>query len=292
MGDFIQIIAYGVITGSVYGLVAMGLGLMMGVMKFLNIAHGSFIVLSGYIAFWLSQLWGIDPFLSIPLVIIAMFLVGLLLYKLALSPLLKLPNVGARMDLSMLITFGLIYIMDNAMAMLWTPNIRSAVTSYSGESINLLGARFSIIGLCSLGIAVLTAVALYLLLSKTYFGKHVRAATQDAQAASLCGVNVHRTYLISCGIAIALAGVAGVIIVTSYSISPTGGLSWLLIAFVVMILAGEGNIYGILPAGIIVGLVESVSVLTVGIAFRQAAALIIFILILMFRPQGLFSKGE
>lgn len=292
MENIAQIIAYGVITGAVYGLVAMGLGLIMGVMKFLNIAHGSFIVLSGYIAFWLLKLWGIDPYLSIPLVLIAMFAIGLLFYKLALSPLLKLPSVGARMDLSMLITFGLIYIMDNTMAMVWTPNIRSAVTSYTGESVNLLGARFSITGLYGLGIAVLTAVVLYLLLSKTYFGKHVRAATQDAQAASLCGVNVHRTYLISCGIAIALAGVAGVIIVTSYSINPTGGLSWLLIALVVMILAGEGNMYGILPAGIIVGLIESVSVLTVGIAFRQAAALIIFILILMFRPQGLFSRGE
>jgi len=86
--------------------------------------------------------------------------------------------------------------------------------------------------------------------------------------------------------------VAGVIIVSSYSINPTGGISWLLIAFVVMILAGEGNINGILPAGLIVGIVESISVLTVGIAFRQAAALIVFILILMFRPQGLFSKGE
>ena len=290
MEGVIQTIAYGIVVGALYGLIALGLGLIMGIMKFLNIAHGTFIMLGGYVSFWLFALWGIDPYLSIPLVIVAMFLMGLLLYKLTLSPLLKLPHIGMRIDNSLLVTFGVIYVLDNAMTLIWKADVRSVIASYTGGALNLFGTRVSYTGLAGLGIAVLAAVALYFILSRTYFGKHVRAATQDAEAASLCGVNVQQTYLISCGIATALAGMAGVVIVSSYSVTPTGGLSWLLIGIVVMVLAGEGNINAILPAGIMLGLIESASVFVVPIQYRQAIALLIFIIVLMFRPQGLFTK--
>jgi len=286
----IQTIVYGIVVGALYGLIALGLGLLMGIMKFLNIAHGTFIMLGGYVSFWLFTLWGIDPYLSIPLVIVAMFLIGLLLYKLTLSPLLKLPHIGMRISNSLLITFGVIYVLDNAMTLVWKADVRTVIASYRGEALNLFGVRVPYTGLAGLGIAVLAAIALYFILSRTYFGKHVRAATQDAEAASLCGVNVQQTYLISCGIATALAGIAGVVIVSSYSVMPTGGLSWLLMGIVVMVLAGEGNINAILPAGIILGLVESLSVFVVPIQYRQAIALLIFIIVLMFRPQGLFTK--
>jgi branched-chain amino acid transport system permease protein len=288
--NVIQTIAYGIVVGALYGLIGLGLGLIMGIMKFLNIAHGTFIMLGGYVSFWLFTLWGIDPYLTIPLVIVAMFLVGLLLYKLTLSPLLKLPHIGMRISNSLLITFGVIYVLDNAMTLVWTADVRTIIASYRGEALNLFGTRIPYTGLAGLGIAVLATVALYFILSRTYFGKHVRAATQDAEAASLCGVNVQKTYLISCGIATALAGIAGVVIVSSYSVTPTGGLSWLLIGIVVMVLAGEGNINAILPAGIVLGLVESASVFVVPIQYRQAIALLIFIIVLMFRPQGLFTK--
>jgi branched-chain amino acid transport system permease protein len=287
-----QTIANGILVGALYGLVALGLGLLMGVMKFLNIAHGTFIILGGYVSFWLFNLWGIDPFLSIPLVIIAMFFIGLVLYTLALSPLLKLPAIGMRIDTSMLVTFGLIWVLDNVMTILWTPDTRTIITSYTGETLKVFGTRFSITGLGGLGVAVLVALALYFVLGRTYFGKHIRAATQDAEAASLCGINVHRVYLLSSGIAIALAGVAGVIVVSTYSINASGGISWLLIAFVVMILAGEGNINAIIPAGVLFGLLEAGSVLVVGVSYRQAIALLVFIVVLIFKPQGLFAKKD
>jgi branched-chain amino acid transport system permease protein len=287
-----QTIANGILVGALYGLVALGLGLLMGVMKFLNIAHGTFIILGGYVSFWLFNLWGIDPFLSIPVVVIVMFLIGLVLYKLAFSPLLRLPTIGMRIDTSMLVTFGLIWVLDNAMTMLWTPDTRTIITTYTGETLKVFGTRFSITGLGGLGVAVLVALALYFILSRTYFGKHIRAATQDAEAASLCGINVNRVYSFSSGIAIALAGVAGVVIVSTYSINASGGISWLLIAFVVMILAGEGNINAIIPAGVVFGLLEAGSVLVVGVPYRQAIALLVFIVVLIFKPQGLFAKKD
>src|SRR5512143_77266 len=201
-----QTLANGLLVGALYGLVALGFALLMGVMKFLNTAHGTFIILGGYLSYWLLELWGIDPFLSLPLVVMAMFLVGLAFYKLALSPLLKLPNIGMRINTSMLITFGSIWVLDNTMTVLWTPDVRSIMTSYTGQTLKLLGIRFSLTGLGGVGVAVLVALALYFILSGTDFGKHIRAATQDGVAASLCGINVERTYLFSCGIAIALAG--------------------------------------------------------------------------------------
>lgn len=285
----IQIITYGLIIGAFYGLVAVGLALLLGVMKYLNIAHGTFVMLGGYVAFWLFSLWHIDPFVSIPLVMLVMFIMGLILYRVLLSPLLKFP-VGLRIGNSMLITFGLLWVLDNAATWLWTSNVRSVTTSYTGEVLNIFGVKLPYTGLAGFGLALLVIFALHLLLTKTYFGKSVRATTQDQEAAKLMGINVDRTYLISCGIAIMLAGVAGVVIVSSYSITPAGGLNWLLIALIVLVLAGEENINGVFAAGLVLGLIEAVSVFVTGASYREVIGLVMFVLVLMFRPQGLFTR--
>ena len=290
MNAVIQTVLIGIVIGAIYGLVALGFGLIMGVMKFVNIAHGSFIIIGGYIAYWFFTLLNIDPYLSIPAVVFVMFAMGLILYRLLFSPLLKYPRAEMRLDKSLLITFGVTWILDNTVTVLWTPDTRSIVTSYTGSTIDILGAKLGLTGLAGLILAVLSAVVLHVLLTRTYFGKHVRAATEDSGAASLSGVNVQGTYLISCGIATALAGVAGVVIVSSYSITPSGGLNWLLTAMVVIVLAGEGNITYILPAGLVLGLVQSISTLIVSSAYQQPISLIIFILVLMFRPEGLFAR--
>jgi branched-chain amino acid transport system permease protein len=290
MNALIQTILIGIAVGALYSLVALGFGLIMGIMKFVNIAHGSFIIIGGYVAYWLFTLLSIDPYLSIPAVMLVMFAMGLILYRLLFSPLLKYPHADMRLDKSLLITFGVMWILDNSVTVLWTPDTRSIVTPYMGSTIDILGAKLGLTGLAGLILGVLAAVILNVLLTRTYFGKHVRAATEDSGAASLSGVNVQRTYLISCGIAAALAGVAGVVIVTSYSIAPSSGLNWLLTGMVVVVLAGEGNIAFILPAGLILGLVQSISTLFVSSAYQQSIALVIFLLVLMFRPNGLFVR--
>jgi len=290
MENVAQVLLIGVIVGALYGLAALGFGLIMGVMKFVNIAHGSFIILGGFICYWIFTLLHVDPYLSIPLVMIAMFIVGLILYRLLFSPLLKLPRPEMRLDKSLLITFGVIWMLDNLEILFWTPNSKSVITSYGFSTVNIFGAGLSYTGLIGLGLAVLAAVVLYIVLTRTYFGKHVRAATEDSGAASLSGVNVQRTYLISCGIAAALAGLAGIVVVTSYSVTPGSGLNWLLTAMVVVVLAGEGNITYLLPAGIVLGLIQSASTLFISPAYQQPIALIIFILIIIFRPHGLFAR--
>jgi branched-chain amino acid transport system permease protein len=292
MANALQVLLIGVIVGSLYGLVALGFGLIMGVMRFINIAQGSFIILGGFICYWIVTLLHFDPYLSIPLVMLAMFIVGLILYRLLFSPLLKYPLAEMRLDKSLLITFGVVWILDNLAILIWTPNSRSVVTSYGYGTVNVFGVALSYTGLIGMGLAILAAAVLHIILTRTYFGKHVRAATEDAGAASLSGVNVQRTYLISCGIAVALAGLAGVVIVTSYSVTPGGGISWLLTAMVVVTLAGSGNMILMIPAGIILGVIQSASTLFISPAYQQPIALIIFLLIILFRPQGLFSKSR
>jgi len=289
--NVLQVILVGILVGGLYGLVALGFALINGVMRFINIAQGSFIVLGGFICYWIVTLLHIDPYLAIPMVMAAMFIVGIILYRSLFSPLLKYPKAEMRLDKSLLLTFGVVWMLDNLEILFWTSNSRSIITSYGFGTVQVLGAALSYTGLIGLGLAVLAAAVLHIVLTRTYFGKHVRAATEDAGAASLSGVNVQRTYLISTGIAVALAGLAGTVIVTSYSVTPGGGISWLLTAMVVVTLAGPGNMNFMIPAGIILGVIQSASTLFVNPAYQQPIALIIFLLIIMFRPQGLFSKG-
>ena len=291
MENVLQVILIGILVGGLYGLVALGFALINGVMRFINIAQGSFIILGGFICYWIVTLLHIDPYLTIPIVMAVMFIVGLILYRSLFSPLLKYPKAEMRLDKSLLLTFGVVWILDNLEILFWTSNSRSIITSYGYGTVKVFGAALSYTGLIGLGLAVLAAAVLHIILTRTYFGKHVRAATEDAGAASLSGVNVQRTYLISTGIAVALTGLAGVVIVTSYSVTPGGGISWLLTAMVVVTLAGPGNMNFMIPAGIILGVIQSASTLFVNPAYQQPIALIIFLLIIMFRPQGLFSRG-
>jgi branched-chain amino acid transport system permease protein len=290
--DVIQVLLIGVMVGALYGLVALGFGLIQNIMKFINIAQGSFIILGGFICYWIFSILHIDPYLSIPIVMAAMFVAGLILYRLLFSPLLKYPRAEMRLDKSLLITFGVVWMLDNLEVLFWTSNSRSVITSYGYGTVNFFGIALSYSGLIGLGLALLAAYVLQIIFSRTYFGKHVRAATEDAGAASLSGVNVQRTYLISCGIAVALAGLAGTVIVTSYSVTPGGGLNWLLTAMVVVTLAGPDNMNYMIPAGIVLGVIQSASTLFVSPAYQQPIALIIFLRIILFKPQGLFSRAK
>lgn len=284
-----QVITYGIIVGILYSLIAIGLALLFGVMRYLNIAHGSFMMIGGYISFWLFTLWGVDPFVSILVVIPAMLLMGFIVYRVLFSPLSKFPE-GLRMGNSMLITFGLILVLDNTATLLWTSDVKTITTFYSGVTLQVLGVRLPLISLAVIGLTLLVVFALHLFLSRTYFGKSIRATAQDWETANLMGINIDRTYLVSCGISVALAGIAGTTVALIYSISPSGGLGWLLIALVVVTLAGLGNIRAVFVAGLLLGVVEQMSVFFIGAQYRAVVGLVVIVFILVLRPQGLFTR--
>lgn len=286
MMEMAQFTAYGLINGALYGMVALGLALAYGIMGYLNVAQGHLILLGAYGSFWLFRIWGVDPFLSIPIVMAALFAVGVILYMAVYSWLLKFSVIG-RLKSSLLISFGLMLVFENIAILLWTADERAVTTFYSGMVIDISGLRLPFIGLGTIALAILIVIALHMFLTRTYFGKAIRATAQDWEAAQLMGINVARTYLFSFALSVCIAAPAAAV-VSMRVISPGIGVEWTNYGLVLVILAGVGNINAILPAGLIIGLIETISVYFVGAPYTGMAGLVAFVLVLLFRPQGLF----
>jgi branched-chain amino acid transport system permease protein len=286
-----QNLAFGLLIGALYGLVALGLSLVFGVTKFLNVAHGELLMFGGYASFWAFSLLGLDPFLTIPITIVFLFLIGAILYKLVFSRTVKLPE-EAKIKNTLLVAFGLSVILQNLALRFWTADERSITASYAGAAITVLGVRFPAVRLASLGVAIIFLVALQLFLKKTYTGKAIRATVQDWEAASLMGIDIHKVYLLSFALGAALAGAAGTLVTVNYSIQPAMGLDWTMKALIVMVLGGLGNIPGTFIGGLILGVTESTTSFLISSNYREVAGLVLFLLVLIFRPQGLLGKKE
>lgn len=286
-----QNLVFGLLVGALYGLAALGLSLVFGVTKFLNVAHGELLMFGGYISFWAFSLIGLDPFLSIPVTIFFLLLMGGLLYKLVFSRTVKLPE-ESKIKNTLLVAFGLSVILQNLALRFWTANERGITVSYLREGFTVLGVRFPFGRLANLAVAIIFLVILQLFLRKTYTGKAIRATVQNWEAASLMGIDIHKVYLLSFSMGSALAGVAGTLVAVNYSIQPAMGLGWTMKALIVMVLGGLGNIPGTLIGGLILGITESATSVFINSNYREVAGLVLFLLVLIFRPQGLFGAKE
>jgi branched-chain amino acid transport system permease protein len=286
-----QNLVYGILIGSLYGLAAVGLSLVFGVTKFLNVSHGELLMLGGYASFWLFSLLGIDPFLTIPLTILFLLLIGFIIYKLLFSRMVTFSTEN-KIKNTMLVGFGLSLILQNVALRLWTADDRAITTSYSGAALTVLGIRFPYVRMASFALTLLILVALHFFLRKSFTGKAIRATVEDWEAASLMGIEVQKVYLLSFIIGSALAGVAGTLVSVCYSIDPSMGLMWTLKGMVVMVLGGLGSMVGTFLGGIILGIAESATAVLIGGNYSQIVGLVLFILILIFRPQGLFGSKE
>ena len=283
-----QTLVFGFLNGALYGIIALGIALVFGIMKYLNVAHGSLIIVGAYGSLFLFRL-GVDPFASIPIILIMLFLGGAILFKSFFSRLIEFPE-GAKIKNSLLIGFGLMLVIDNLATVLWTGDERSLTPPYSGVTFEAFGLRFPVIGLSGGLLALLLISVLHLFLSRTYFGKAVRAVSQDHEAASLMGINVNRTFLISFAISVSLASIPSVLIGLQ-SFSPTAGIQWFNKGIVVVMLSGIGNIYGVFPAGLFLGIIEALSVFLFGATYREVTGLVVFVLILILFPRGLLGSG-
>jgi len=286
-----QNLAFGILVGALYGLAAVGLALVFGVTKFLNVAHGELLMLGGYASFWLFSLWHVDPFLSLPLAIAALVVVGAVLYKLLFSRMVKLAE-GAKIQNTLLVGFGLGLILQNLALRFWTADTRSITTFYSGAVWTILGVRLPVVRVASMGIAFVLIVALQLFLRRTYTGKALRATVENWEAATLMGIDIQRVYLLSFVMGAALAGVAGALVSVGYSIDPTMGMSWTLKSLVVMVLGGLGSLTGTFVGGLILGVTESATGYFFSLTYQEVVGLVLFLLVLIFRPQGLFGAKE
>jgi len=286
-----QNLVFGILMGALYGLAAVGLSLVFGVTKFLNVAHGELLMLGGYASFWLFTLWSVDPFVSLPAAIVFLLVLGAIFYKLLFARMVKL-NEGEKIQTTLLIGFGLSLILQNLALRFWTADTRSITTWYSGAVFAFAGVRFPLVRVASMVIAFIVVVALQLFLQRTYTGKALRATVENWEAATLMGIDIQRVYLLSFVIGAAMAGVAGALVSVGYSIEPTMGMSWTLKSLVVMVLGGLGSITGTFVGGILLGLTESATGFFLSLTYKEVVGLVLFILILIFKPQGLFGAKE
>jgi len=284
-----QTLLFGLFVGGIYGIAAMGLALVFGVLKVLNVAHGELLMFGGYISFWVFTTLGIDPFVSLLIGIPALFLTGLILDRVVFRHVVRLAG-EEKIKNSLLISFGLTLVLQNLALRVFTADDRTIQVAYTGAGVSLFGVMLPFARLASLIIALVTILVIHFFLRRSYPGKAILATAEDWEAAELAGINIHRVYMMTFALGASLAAIAGTLVTIAYGISPTVGLAWTLKALIVVVLAGTGSILGAFPAGLLLGVVEALSGILVGASYREVIGLVIFLAVLLLRPQGLFGR--
>ena len=286
----LQIIFTGLIMGGIYALIAVGLNLIYGTMRLLNIAHGELIMVGAYVTYWLYMLYGVSPLLSMVLVVGLSAMIGLLVCLFIFLPIIKTSkSVTVLESNSLLIFFGLSFIFTNAASLLWTADIRGY--SYMTRVVHIAGVPLMYNRLVALAVALLVCLFCYILIQKTMLGKAIRALIQDREASQLVGINTNFIYLFSFCLGFAMAGLAGCLLSMFYEITPFMGLPYTIIAFIVIVLGGLGNILGSLLGGFLLGLLETIGVSVTSPGLRPILSYSVFILIILIRPKGIFGRG-
>jgi len=287
METLIQSLVSGLLTGSLYAMIGVGLTVIFGVMRIINMAHGDMVMLGMYGAFWAFTLWKVDPFLSIVLWIPAAFLGGVLVYRFLLK---KIVPAGELTTL--LYTAGLSLFVANLALLVWTGDYRTIKLDYAVMPLRPLGIAVPIPLAIAFGMAILITIALYWFLVKTPTGRAIRATSQEPEAAALMGVDVDRMAVITFGLGTALACGAGVLLAPSLYLYPTVGEILVVKCFVIVVLGGLGSVPGAIAGGVLLGVVESLGAVYVSVPYKDAIGFVIFLLVLLFRPSGLFGVGK
>jgi branched-chain amino acid transport system permease protein len=283
MISFIEILIRGLMLGSVYALVGMGLTLVWGVVGIVNIAHGEFVMLGAYFAFWVFSLLHVNPLLSVILAIPVFFFMGVVIHGRITERLIKEHELSA-----LILTFGMSILIWNLAQFFWTNTYRSI--SYLTGSFPILGLVFGKSKTISFGLAIGITAVLFLFLRHSKWGKAIRATSQNSEVALVCGINTLRMRMLTFGMGIALAGAAGAIVSLQWVIFPQMGGSYVSKAFAIVVLGGLGNIQGALAGGLIIGILEAVVTQYMSAKMAQIIPSVTILIILLFRPTGLFKK--
>lgn len=281
----LQIVTNGLLLGGLYALLAVGLTLIFGVLRVVNFAHAEFMMLGMFGTYWIWRLAGIDPYLAVLLVVPLIFALGIIVDRLVLQRTIGAPEVTV-----VFATLGLSILMQNAALTMWTADIRSVTTDYSGMVFRAGGVRISVPMAISFVVAMLAAAALWLFLTRTLYGKAVQAVAQNREAAALMGIDVRRVYMWTFATAVAAAGAMGGLIAPLFTVYPTVGTSYIVAVFVIVVLGGLGSVPGAVLAALVIGLTEAIAGYLLGTAWAELATFIIFLAVLIARPQGFFGR--
>ncbi len=285
----LQNAVFGLLLGGLYGLGAVGLSLVFGVLAVLNVAHGELIMLGGYVSVWLFTLWRVDPFVSVLVAGPALFLVGAVLFRLFFRRLVSFAE-DDRIKTSILIGFGLALVLQTLAILAWGADERAVTPRYAGMVMTVGNVVVPLSRLGALALAFLVLGGVHLFLTRTRVGTALRATADDEQGAVLVGIPIGTAYLRAFALGSALAGVAGALVSVSDAVSPAIGLHWTLKALIVIVLGGMGNIFGTFVAGLFLGLAEATSGFLLGNAYREVVGLMLFLLVLSVRPRGLLTR--
>ena len=287
MGDFVQLVILGLLAGGVYVAVGVGFGLVWGVLNIVNLAHGALVIVGGYITWQLFAVLHIDPFLTLPVDAVALFVVGYALQRGVINRIIRAPLL-----FTFLLTFGINLVIINILLLIFGSDFRSVTPAYSGQGLEFGSVVVPYVSLTSLGAAILLAAILAIILNRTHIGLAIQAVAADRDAAQLVGIDLRHAYAVTFGLGAACAGVAGGLIAMIQAITPTAGEPYTLQAFVVVILGGLGRVSATVVGGLAFGLVEvfGQSIPGSGSVFANAIAFGLMVLVLVIRPQGLMGR--
>jgi branched-chain amino acid transport system permease protein len=274
-----QIIVNGILLGGLYGLMALGMALVWGVLNIVNLAHGAFVMLGGYAVYFLFAGVGIDPFLALPIAMAIMFAFGYLLQLAVLNQIIRSAQLN-----TLLITFGLDVVLTYLAQLLFSADFRTISPSYAGANITVLGITIPLARLAAFGIAWLLAAILWFILNRMAFGRSIRATAQNLVAARLYGVNPRQLYAVTFGIGAALAGASGGLYGIVSHLSPYVGAPLTAKAFVIAVIGGLDNPLSVILAGLVIGIAESLAALYFGPTYANVISFGLLVAILVFRP--------
>jgi branched-chain amino acid transport system permease protein len=284
---FLQDLANGILAGGIFAVVALGFSLVWGIMNIINLAHGAFIMLGAYCAWVLFTVWHVDPFVSIPIAFVILFALGYLIQRYIINFVVRAPILT-----TFLLTFGLSLLLINLALLVFHGDIKGIQTTYNGANFSLGPVTIAWTKFLTLIVALLITGLMQAFLTRTKLGRAIRATAMDVGAAQLTGVRVSHLYAIVFGLGAGLAGAAGVLISLSYAIQPSMGEPFIIKAFVVCVLGGLGSVEGALIGGILYGILEAFGSQYIGTDVQDAVALVVLLLVLIFRPRGILGKAS
>jgi branched-chain amino acid transport system permease protein len=280
----------GIFMGSIYGLTALGLTVIFGVLKVINFAHGSLLMVSMYVAYWAIIFSGVHPYVSLVIVVPVMYFFGYYLQDIVIKPIFKAEKDVREPITVIIVTTGVWYILDNLTLLIFGPQYRSIQNNpLRGKMLEIGDMLISVPKLWGFVTAVITAVAIYWFLQKTRMGRAIRATSLDREAASLMGINQFKIYNVAFGIGTAIVGISAVTLVPFYNIFPSVGVLFDIKGFIIVVLGGLGSIGGAILGGIIIGLIESIAPMFMTATWAEAIVYGLFLVVLFVKPSGLFG---